>query len=204
MTTLEPVPGNSRGASRDILDEAGLMSSFLSSLSRKISFVTLLGLTAGSTRAEEPAHLGVPVLVELFTSEGCSSCPPADLTLARLERTQPVAGAEIVPLSLHVDYWNRLGWADPFSSASFSARQKDYSRAWGVDRVYTPQVVVDGRAELLGRDETKARRAVGEDQSATSRCRSIQTAHGIRITKARPVQATVAMFGGGGPKAAPA
>jgi hypothetical protein len=100
--------------------------------------------------------------VELFTSEGCSSCPPADLALARLDRTQPVAGAEIVPLSLHVDYWNRLGWADPFSSESFSARQSDYSRAWGESRVYTPQVVVDGRAELVGSDERKARRAVEE------------------------------------------
>ncbi|HSB64861.1 MAG TPA: DUF1223 domain-containing protein [Thermoanaerobaculia bacterium] len=124
--------------------------------------MTLLGLTAGSTSAEGPSRVGVPVLVELFTSEGCSSCPPADLALARLERTQPVAGAQIVPLSLHVDYWNRLGWADPFSSESFSARQSDYSRAWGKNRVYTPQVVVDGYVELLGSDETKARRAVEE------------------------------------------
>lgn len=123
------------------------------------AFLLLFG--AGGARAAEPVK-AVPVLVELFTSEGCSSCPPADRTLAKLEKSQPVTGAEIVPLSLHVDYWNRLGWADPFSSAAFSARQSDYSRAWGVERVYTPQMVVDGRAELVGSDEEGARRAVEE------------------------------------------
>jgi hypothetical protein len=142
------------------LEEGDLMF-FFDYLSKKIPLAAFLVLAAGSTRAAEPAPAArVPVLVELFTSEGCSSCPPADDTLARLGRTQPVAGAEIVPLSLHVDYWNRLGWADPFSSPAFSARQNEYSRAWGENRVYTPQVVVDGRTELLGSDEAKARRAV--------------------------------------------
>ena len=138
------------------------MSHFSSPSSKNVALTAVLVLLAGSTRGDGPPSARVPVLVELFTSEGCSSCPPADLALAHLDRTQPVAGAEIVPLSLHVDYWNRLGWADPFSSASFSARQSGYSRAWGVDRVYTPQVVVDGRVELLGSDEAKARRAVEE------------------------------------------
>jgi len=104
----------------------------------------------------------VPVLVELFTSEGCSSCPPADEALTRLEQTQPVAGAEIIALGQHVDYWNRLGWTDPFSSAVFSQRQSDYARAFGKDGVYTPQMIVDGQAEFPGGNLNLARRAINE------------------------------------------
>src|SRR5437763_119478 len=97
-----------------------------------------------------------PVVVELFTSEGCSSCPPADALLARLEREQPVAGAEVVALAQHVDYWNDLGWADPFSSHEFSERQSEYAGAFGNDGVYTPQMIVDGRTEFPGGESGKA------------------------------------------------
>jgi hypothetical protein len=108
----------------------------------------------------QPTGKRSAVIVELFTSEGCSSCPPADDVLARLERTQPVEGAEIIALGEHVDYWNYIGWSDPFSSPAFSQRQGAYADAFGRDGNYTPQMVVDGRAEFVGSNWNKAVAAI--------------------------------------------
>jgi hypothetical protein len=103
----------------------------------------------------------VPVIVELFTSEGCSSCPPADALLARMERTQPVAGVRIVALEEHVDYWNQLGWNDPFSSPQYRARQNDYAVFARTDNIYTPQIVVSGQAAFVGDDANRAYQEIG-------------------------------------------
>ena len=103
-----------------------------------------------------------PIIVELFTSEGCSSCPAADALLQSLVDTQPIAGADVIGLGHHVDYWNELGWRDRFSSAASTNRQQRYGQVFNVDSIYTPQMVVDGREEFVGSDSRGARRAIGK------------------------------------------
>ena len=102
----------------------------------------------------------VTIVLELFTSEGCSSCPPADRFLQKLIESQPAADVQIVALGEHVDYWDRLGWKDRFSSAHLTARQQTYGTRFNLESVYTPQIVVDGRTELVGTDASAARRAI--------------------------------------------
>jgi len=114
----------------------------------------------GAGAPETGARRGVPVVVELFSSEGCSSCPPADALLRRLDRDQPVAGVTVLALEFHVDYWNYLGWKDPFSDAVYSERQQDYARVLPEHGIFTPELVVAGRSGLVGSDEVSARRAI--------------------------------------------
>lgn len=134
--------------------------------------LALTGVPVNKTNAAVERR---PVLVELFTSEGCSSCPPADELLKKLDRAQPVASAQIIVLSEHVDYWDDLGWRDPYSSHAYSERQDAYASRFGLNTVYTPQMVVDGRFETVGSDE---RRAIQEIEDAA---RTEKTAVGLSV-----------------------
>jgi hypothetical protein len=111
---------------------------------------------------------GVPrkaVVVELFTSEGCSSCPPADELLTHLRQDLAAKNIQVIPLGFHVDYWNSLGWKDRFSSAEYSQRQEQYTQSLRVDGPYTPEMVVDGAVEFVGNDAGHAQRTIREAAS---------------------------------------
>lgn len=103
-----------------------------------------------------------PVLVELFTSEGCVTCPPSDRVLAELDKTQPNADAEIITLAMHVDYWNTAAWKDRFSSPMFSQRQEIYGQKFKLASVYTPQMVVDGTKQFIGNNLNEANKIISE------------------------------------------
>ena len=123
---------------------------------------------------------GAPVVLELFTSEGCSSCPPADALISEFG----ASSKSVIPLAYHVDYWNHLGWADPFSSRQWSERQSDYARAMNLDGEYTPQMVISGAWQCGGSDAGSIERAVAAARSASPLgSTSIQTSladHGSR------------------------
>jgi len=127
----------------------------LKSLTRLLALVLFVGGLSFASTAEEPATSATPVVVELFTSEGCNSCPPADAFLGVLAQR-----SDLIALAFHVDYWNYIGWEDPFSSPEATQRQRDYARSLGLGSVYTPQVVIDGSFDAIGSNRTQVNRAI--------------------------------------------
>jgi hypothetical protein len=129
-----------------------------------LALFAIVHSTSTAAQTQAGAHAAIagsrsPVLVELFTSEGCSDCPPADALLAYLDTHQPIPGADVMILELHVSYWND-DWRDPFSSMSYTERQSMYAYGHSGDQMYTPQMIVDGGARFIGSDSRQAQKAI--------------------------------------------
>lgn len=136
----------------------------LTSLPLASLLILTSSLAAGQTKIQPGP---TPVLVELFTAEGCSSCPPADALLAQLASQQPVAGVNIIALGEHVDYWDQSGWRDRFSSPQYTARQHGYGFRFKINDIYTPEMVVDGAEQFVGNDGAHALSAIAHAGQTT-------------------------------------
>ena len=145
----------------------------------------LAALAACAAWATPAASAGRPVVVELFTSQGCSSCPPAEAVLLDFSRRHP----DVLALGFHVDYWDRLGWKDPYSSPAATRRQRAYQGKIGSSQIYTPQMVVDGKADVLGSDEDAALSAV--------RAASARRGEGVPLALARTGDSLTVTVGSG-------
>ena len=131
--------------------------------------LVILAPTAGFAQTSDSQKPDGIAVVELFTSQGCNSCPPADVALREIAASAKRDDSNVYVLSFHVDYWNRLGWNDPYSSALASYRQRAYARASGSKRVYTPQMIVSGTTEFVGSNRALATKAIGRALSESAK-----------------------------------
>lgn len=145
----------------------------------------ILAAFAGLAALGMPAALAAerPVVVELFTSQGCSSCPPADVLLGELAKRD-----DVLALSFHVDYWDRLGWKDPHSSPMATARQRAYARFLSLRTVYTPQIVVDGKDEMVGSDRRAVAKAIAAARAAQGIDVKLVREAGELVVRVAPVE----------------
>lgn len=149
-----------------------------------------LACTSAEGTPRGPEGPGGPVVVELFTSQGCSSCPPADRILDTLAAAGPEAA--LAPLAFHVDYWDELGWPDPFASPAWTERQRQYAHALGDDRVYTPELVVGGRAGMVGSNLVAIRAALAKTpRPALLAASGRWSATALEVTVSAPADADV-------------
>jgi len=152
-----------------------------------------LSSTAMAQDDRNAPRVGTPcAVVELFTSEGCSSCPPADAVLADMVVNARKSAAPVFPLAFHVDYWNQLGWTDRFSDPAYSRRQSDYAHARQVDEVYTPQMIVNGTTQFVGSDRDAAKRAL---DSALAKPAQAKITAKVVTTNAGPYRVSYAVVG---------
>lgn len=163
----------------------------ISALAILVFGIACIGIAYISIVSGKTTDPGTPrraVVVELFTSEGCSSCPPADELLGHLRQDLSAKNIQVIPLGFHVDYWDGLGWKDRFSSANFTQRQERYAQALKVDGPYTPEMVVDGEVEFVGNDAGHAQRTIRQQAS------QLETAQ-VKVAPAGADQLTVQVKG---------
>jgi len=141
-----------------------------------IAAVAILAALALTMHGAPPKLGPAPVIVELFTSQGCSSCPPADALIHDIAN-DPALRGRVIPLAFHVDYWDRLGWRDPFSSAEWTQRQARYARAMHLNSAYTPQAVVNGTREFVGSNRAALSAALEKASNEKPRAEVTLTAH---------------------------
>ena len=148
---------------------------------RLLFILLLVSLSIVSTGQERPI-----IVVELFTSEGCSGCPPVDRLLSSIVNAAD-EDAEVLGLSFHVDYWDYIGWQDPYASQAFTLRQRAYARKFGLRTIYTPQMIVNGKHEFVGSSQQEWNRALSQESN------SIQTVE-IEVSKLSRTSTSVSFF----------